>query len=157
MKKGRNWPCFEGTAASRSVSRSEVFADGCKEGADYDLLSAVHFSHQLSLLREDMLGELRNDLQVALGSKYTPLTESLLLSKRHTRFKASSGHWALVDKLRSERPELSQKLATAFDDYCGDDIFIASLTRSSFQGDIGFMAAPERFNVLISRTRTAVD
>ncbi|KAL5945296.1 hypothetical protein ACKVV1_004089 [Pyricularia oryzae] len=43
------------------------------------------------------------------------------------------------------------------DNYQGDDIFIASLTRSSFQGDIGFMAAQERFNVLISRTRTAAD
>lgn len=46
---------------------------------------------------------------------------------------------------------------TAIDNYQGDDIFIASLTRSSFQGDIGFMAAQERFNVLISRTRTAAD
>ncbi|KAI6319693.1 hypothetical protein MCOR34_003239, partial [Pyricularia oryzae] len=136
----------------------EVFADGCKEGADYDLLSAVHFSHQLSLLREDMLGELRNDLQVALGSKYTPLTESLLLSKRHTvsRQAVVIGHWSTSSGVKGPncpRSLLQRSMTIAL----GDDIFIASLTRSSFQGDIGFMAAPERFNVLISRTRTAAD
>ncbi|KAI6264472.1 hypothetical protein MCOR28_011007 [Pyricularia oryzae] len=49
--------------------RSEVFADGREEAADYDLLSAVHIDNQFRLLREDMLGELRNDLQIALGKR----------------------------------------------------------------------------------------
>lgn len=33
---------------------------------------------------------------------------------------------------------------------------IASLTRSNKSGDIGFMAAPERLNVLLSRARIAI-
>lgn len=41
------------------------------------------------------------------------------------------------------------------DNYQGEesDIVIASLTRSNESGDIGFMAAPERLNVLITRAR----
>jgi hypothetical protein len=44
------------------------------------------------------------------------------------------------------------------DNYQGEesDIIIASLTRSNPVGDIGFMAAPERLNVLISRARNAL-
>ncbi|KND87588.1 NFX1-type zinc finger-containing protein 1 [Tolypocladium ophioglossoides CBS 100239] len=36
------------------------------------------------------------------------------------------------------------------------DIIIASLTRSNNDGDIGFMAAPERLNVLITRARNCL-
>jgi hypothetical protein len=36
------------------------------------------------------------------------------------------------------------------------DIVIASLTRSNSSGDIGFMTAPERLNVLLSRARKAL-
>lgn len=41
------------------------------------------------------------------------------------------------------------------DNYQGEEseVVIASLTRSNKQGDIGFMAAPERLNVLLSRAR----
>ena len=41
------------------------------------------------------------------------------------------------------------------DNYQGEesDIVIASLTRSNPSGDIGFMKAPERLNVLLSRAR----
>ncbi|KAI1773874.1 P-loop containing nucleoside triphosphate hydrolase protein [Hypoxylon cercidicola] len=44
------------------------------------------------------------------------------------------------------------------DNYQGEesDIVIASLTRSNEDGDIGFMSAPERLNVLISRARNAL-
>ena len=44
---------------------------------------------------------------------------------------------------------------TITDNYQGEesDIVIASLTRSNESGDIGFMAAPERLNVLITRAR----
>ncbi|RAL15897.1 P-loop containing nucleoside triphosphate hydrolase protein [Aspergillus homomorphus CBS 101889] len=46
------------------------------------------------------------------------------------------------------------KLST-IDNYQGEesDIVIASLTRSNRNGDVGFMAAPERLNVLLSRAR----
>jgi hypothetical protein len=41
------------------------------------------------------------------------------------------------------------------DNYQGEesDIVIASLTRSNSQGDIGFMAAAERLNMLVTRAR----
>lgn len=44
------------------------------------------------------------------------------------------------------------------DNYQGEesDIVIASLTRSNEFGDIGFMAAPERLNVLITRARNCI-
>jgi hypothetical protein len=44
------------------------------------------------------------------------------------------------------------------DNYQGEesDIVIASLTRSNSSGDIGFMIAPERLNVLLSRARKAL-
>lgn len=44
------------------------------------------------------------------------------------------------------------------DNYQGEesDIIIASLTRSNSNGDIGFMAAPQRLNVLLSRARNVL-
>lgn len=44
------------------------------------------------------------------------------------------------------------------DNYQGEerDIVIASLTRSNDRGDVGFMYAPERLNVLLSRARNAL-
>ena len=44
------------------------------------------------------------------------------------------------------------------DNYQGEesDIVIASLTRSNDKGDIGFMAAPQRLNVLLSRARNGL-
>lgn len=41
------------------------------------------------------------------------------------------------------------------DNYQGEEseIVIASLTRSNNKGDIGFMSAPQRLNVLLSRAR----
>ncbi|KAI8961705.1 P-loop containing nucleoside triphosphate hydrolase protein [Daldinia sp. FL1419] len=47
---------------------------------------------------------------------------------------------------------------STIDNYQGEesDIVVASLTRSNEDGDIGFMCAPERLNVLISRARNAL-
>ncbi|KAI0541591.1 P-loop containing nucleoside triphosphate hydrolase protein [Xylaria digitata] len=47
---------------------------------------------------------------------------------------------------------------STIDNYQGEesDIVIASLTRSNVDGEIGFMAAPERLNVLVSRARNAL-
>ena len=44
------------------------------------------------------------------------------------------------------------------DNYQGEesDIVIASLTRSNESGDVGFMSAPERLNVLITRARNCL-
>ncbi|KAF4126208.1 Superfamily I DNA and/or RNA helicase [Geosmithia morbida] len=47
---------------------------------------------------------------------------------------------------------------STIDNYQGEerDIVIASLTRSNERGDIGFMKAPERLNVLVSRARNCL-
>ena len=47
---------------------------------------------------------------------------------------------------------------TGADNYQGEesDIVIASMTRSNKTADIGFMAAPQRLNVLLSRARNAL-
>ena len=44
------------------------------------------------------------------------------------------------------------------DNYQGEesDIVIVSMTRANANGDIGFMAAPERLNVLVTRARNAL-
>ena len=44
------------------------------------------------------------------------------------------------------------------DNYQGEEseIVIVTLTRSNVSRDIGFMAAPERLNVLLSRARNAL-
>ncbi|KAK3949502.1 stage V sporulation protein K [Pseudoneurospora amorphoporcata] len=47
---------------------------------------------------------------------------------------------------------------STIDNYQGEenDIVIASLTRSNESGDIGFMSAPERLNVLVTRARNCL-
>ena len=49
-------------------------------------------------------------------------------------------------------------LTAPADNYQGEesDIVLVSLTRSNKSHDIGFMAAPERLNVLLSRARDAL-
>src|SRR5271154_2728604 len=49
-------------------------------------------------------------------------------------------------------------MLTIIDNYQGEEseIVIASLTRSNKAADIGFMAAPQRLNVLLSRARNAL-
>lgn len=49
-------------------------------------------------------------------------------------------------------------MLTTADNFQGEesDIVIVSLTRSNKNADIGFMAAPQRLNVLLSRARIAL-
>jgi hypothetical protein len=60
---------------------------------------------------------------------------------------------AALTYLCARNPEL-----TVADNYQGEesDIVIATLTRSNKAADIGFMAAPQRLNVLLSRARNAL-
>nr|XP_018911148.1 PREDICTED: NFX1-type zinc finger-containing protein 1-like [Bemisia tabaci] len=59
------------------------------------------------------------------------------------------------DTNEANKPRL--RIST-IDNYQGEEanIVIASLTRSNAAGDIGFMFAPERLNVLVSRARNAL-
>ncbi|KAH7309562.1 ATPase protein [Stachybotrys elegans] len=63
----------------------------------------------------------------------------------------------LMTEAAAKVKKQSIRLST-IDNYQGEesDIVIASLTRSNSNGDIGFMKAPERLNVLISRARNCL-
>ena len=63
----------------------------------------------------------------------------------------------ISDPIASHGGKCKIRLAT-IDNYQGEesDIVIASLTRSNKWGDIGFMKAPERLNVLLSRARNCL-
>jgi len=52
----------------------------------------------------------------------------------------------------------TQLRVSTIDNYQGEesDIVIVSLTRSNSRGDIGFLSAPERLNVLVSRARDGI-
>ncbi|KAL4797814.1 P-loop containing nucleoside triphosphate hydrolase protein [Aspergillus venezuelensis] len=60
----------------------------------------------------------------------------------------------LISQASAQHTKRPIKLST-IDNYQGEesDIVIATLTRSNNEGDIGFMIAPQRLNVLISRAR----
>ncbi|KAK0127291.1 hypothetical protein ONS96_006841 [Cadophora gregata f. sp. sojae] len=63
----------------------------------------------------------------------------------------------LLSDLGSKTSKPSLRIST-IDNYQGEesDIVLVSLTRSNKSHDIGFMAAPERLNVLLSRARDAL-
>ncbi|OQD90595.1 hypothetical protein PENANT_c001G07088 [Penicillium antarcticum] len=63
----------------------------------------------------------------------------------------------LLSQASAKHSKRQLKLST-IDNYQGEEseIVIASLTRSNKEGDIGFMAAPERLNVLLSRARNVL-
>ncbi|OKL58227.1 hypothetical protein UA08_06552 [Talaromyces atroroseus] len=63
----------------------------------------------------------------------------------------------LLSQASANHSKRKIKLST-IDNYQGEesDIVIASLTRSNGNGDIGFMSAPQRLNVLLSRARNAL-
>ncbi|KAK4124691.1 P-loop containing nucleoside triphosphate hydrolase protein [Parathielavia appendiculata] len=63
----------------------------------------------------------------------------------------------LVSEAAAKLDKKPLRIST-IDNYQGEesDIVIASLTRSNKSGDIGFMSAPERLNVLITRARNCI-
>ncbi|KAL4807516.1 P-loop containing nucleoside triphosphate hydrolase protein [Aspergillus unguis] len=63
----------------------------------------------------------------------------------------------LISQASANHTKRPIKLST-IDNYQGEesDIVIATLTRSNSNGDIGFMSAPQRLNVLLSRARNVL-
>ncbi|KAL8647529.1 MAG: hypothetical protein Q9210_005505, partial [Variospora velana] len=63
----------------------------------------------------------------------------------------------LVAPSPAQQSQRKLRLAS-IDNYQGEesDVVVISLTRSNTTGDIGFMSAPERLNVLLSRARNAL-
>ncbi|KAK1966836.1 ATPase [Colletotrichum sublineola] len=101
-----------------------------------NLVVLTPYLGQLRLLR-DMLSEENDPWLNDLDS--FELTRAGLMTAAAAKVKSGSGRIRL----------------STIDNYQGEesDIVIASLTRSNSKGDIGFMKAPERLNVLCSRAR----
>ncbi|KAI0549276.1 P-loop containing nucleoside triphosphate hydrolase protein [Xylaria curta] len=85
-----------------------------------------------------------------------------MLSQDHDPVLSDFDSHDLVDAgiLPAASAGINKKLIrlSTIDNYQGEesDIVVASLTRSNEDGEIGFMAAPERLNVLLSRARNAL-
>ena len=94
------------------------------------------------------LGQLRL-LQQVLGKENDPILNDL--------DSADLVRAGLLSSVAVQRPRKKLRIAT-IDNYQGEesDIVIATLTRSNKNYDIGFMSAPERLNVLLSRARNAL-
>ncbi|KAK1981578.1 ATPase [Colletotrichum cereale] len=101
-----------------------------------NLVILTPYLGQLRLLR-DMLSKDNDPWLNELDS--FELTRAGLMTAAAAKVKSGSGRIRL----------------STIDNYQGEesDIVIASLTRSNNKGDIGFMKAPERLNVLCSRAR----
>ncbi|KAK2002735.1 ATPase [Colletotrichum falcatum] len=101
-----------------------------------NLVVLTPYLGQLRLLK-DMLSEENDPWLNDLDS--FELTRAGLMTAAAAKVKSGSGRIRL----------------STIDNYQGEesDIVIASLTRSNSNGDIGFMKAPERLNVLCSRAR----
>ncbi|KAI1081768.1 P-loop containing nucleoside triphosphate hydrolase protein [Whalleya microplaca] len=102
-----------------------------------DLVILTPYLGQLSLLRN------------LLGKDHDPI-----LSDLDSHDLVQAGIMPAASAEVNKRPI---RLST-IDNYQGEesDVVVVSLTRSNHDGDIGFMAAPERLNVLISRARNAL-
>ncbi|KAK9771144.1 putative AAA family ATPase [Seiridium cardinale] len=102
-----------------------------------DLVILVPYSGQLALLRDQ------------LNKDYDPVLSDL---DSHDLVQAG-----IVPAASASVNKKPIKLST-IDNYQGEesDIVVVSLTRCNDAGDIGFMRAPERLNVLVSRARNAL-
>ncbi|KAG9254027.1 P-loop containing nucleoside triphosphate hydrolase protein [Emericellopsis atlantica] len=92
------------------------------------------------------LGQLRALMDVLRKNKHDPQMSEL------DRFELLRAGLLTHAEVKADKQPI--RIST-IDNYQGEesDIVIASLTRSNSRGDIGFMSAPERLNVLITRAR----
>ncbi|KXJ91021.1 putative AAA family ATPase [Microdochium bolleyi] len=102
-----------------------------------DMVVLTPYLGQLRLLRERLQEE--ND-PVLNDMDASSLTQAGLLTAAASKVKKAPLRLATIDNYQGEE----------------SDIVIASLTRGNDRGDIGFMASPERLNVLITRSRCSL-
>ncbi|KAG5917001.1 hypothetical protein E4U61_003126 [Claviceps capensis] len=102
-----------------------------------DIVVLTPYLGQLRLLR-DMLARENDPLLSDLDSN--ELVRAGLLTEAASKVGKSPIRLSTIDNYQGEE----------------SDIVIASLTRSNRKGDIGFMKAPQRLNVLLSRARNCL-
>ncbi|KAE9394090.1 P-loop containing nucleoside triphosphate hydrolase protein [Gymnopus androsaceus JB14] len=135
------------------TDRQDLTASSSKENT-YEVemvLKTVRYLAQQGYRTDEMtvltpyLGQLQK-LRRALAADNDPVLNDL---DTHDLVKAG-----LMPAATANTVKRKIRLAT-IDNYQGEesDIIIASLTRSNSNRDIGFMSAPERLNVLLSRAR----
>ncbi|KAL8670572.1 MAG: hypothetical protein Q9168_004900 [Polycauliona sp. 1 TL-2023] len=133
-------------ASSSSSKQNRFEADMVLKCAKY--LAQHGYGSDNVVVLTPYLGQLRL-LQEVLSAENDPVLNDL-----DTAELAQAGLLPLTTK---KQPQRKLRLATV-DNYQGEesDIVIVTLTRSNPKDDIGFMSAPERLNVLLSRARDAL-
>ncbi|KAF5345153.1 hypothetical protein D9758_009721 [Tetrapyrgos nigripes] len=112
---------------------------------------------QLSKLRQDLQRDSETD-PVLNDLDSHDLVRAGLLSAGAAKSNKRRLRLATIGKLHLHWSILPKLMRFGIDNYQGEesDIVIISLTRSNTSNDIGFLASPERLNVLLSRARNAL-
>lgn len=114
------------------------------------------------------LGQLRTIRDLLLNGEHSvelsemdkaELIRAGLLSQAAAQVAKKPLRISTIGNAQRRLPTENRTIADRFlDNYQGEesDIVVASLTRSNEYGDVGFMTAPERLNVLITRARNCL-
>ncbi|POS78720.1 stage V sporulation protein K [Diaporthe helianthi] len=82
------------------------------------ILVITYTNHALDQFLEDLLGlGIPEESMVRLGSKSTPRTGPLLLSKQQSGYRRGKGAWAIIDDLKVDAAVQSTELRDAFTSY----------------------------------------
>ncbi|KAG8157551.1 hypothetical protein KVR01_012593 [Diaporthe batatas] len=84
----------------------------------YKILVITYTNHALDQFLEDLLDlGIPEESMVRLGSKSTPRTGPLLLSKQQSGYRRTEGAWAVIDDLKDDAAVQSTELRNAFTSY----------------------------------------
>jgi hypothetical protein len=85
---------------------------------DYRILIITYTNHALDQFLEDLLDlGIPAESMARLGSKSTPRTAPLLLSKQKSEYRRTKDAWAVIDQMRAEANIQSEELCQAFASY----------------------------------------
>lgn len=85
---------------------------------DFKILVITYTNHALDQFLEDLLDlGIEGEAMVRLGSKFTPRTASLLLSKQKSDYRRTKDAWRVIDSLKAEAALRSMRLREAFRSY----------------------------------------
>ncbi|KAL8995168.1 MAG: hypothetical protein Q9169_005053 [Polycauliona sp. 2 TL-2023] len=141
-KESANWK----DSSSSSSKQNQFEAEMVLKCAKY--LAQQGYGSDDMVILTPYLGQLRL-LQEVLSADNDPVLNELDAAEL-----AKAG---LTPLTTNQKPRRKLRLAS-IDNYQGEesDIVIVTLTRSNPKHDVGFMSAPERLNVLLSRARDAL-
>ncbi|KAK2597595.1 hypothetical protein N8I77_012373 [Diaporthe amygdali] len=85
---------------------------------NFKILVITYTNHALDQFLEDLLDlGIEGEAMVRLGSKFTPRTASLLLSKQKSDYRRTKDAWRVIDSLKAEAALQSMELREAFRSY----------------------------------------